>query len=380
MMPFSAGTVKLSQKGHVGGGMNNESQPARDNADPKRRKRPEWASQLVFPVIVAVLGAVLVTALTPLGTSLRELLFHTRATVAGSVTIDGKPAASVHMKLDGVDSGDTDAGGRFLLTEVGKGQHLLHLELLGAKPTDEMFSVASGQTALQVGNLEMEPLVRLAYRPLVQLSAQGFDYDITLWIIGDPDVLSRIKSVSYTLPTPLSSRPVSGADANHAFCYRETGTLPLQGSSGNGAPVLALAVVDLGAGQKFQISAPAGTTQPPNCHAHQAGSASSASTTPVQSQEPSPSPSRSGSSSASPTTPMAPVPPVTGDSQATAAQILTAAGFAVSVRQGSGPAQYANGTVFDQAPGSGSAAKGSTVIIDVQNGASPSASASTPSQ
>jgi hypothetical protein len=187
-------------------------------------------------VIVAVLGAVLVTALTPLGASLRELLFHTRATVAGSVTIDGKPAASVHLKLDGADSGDTDAGGRFLLTEVSKGQNRLHLELLGTKPRHEVFSVASGQTALQVGNLDMEPLVRLAYRPSVQLSAQGFDYNITLWIIGDPDVLSRIKSVSYTLPTPLSSRPVSGADANHAFCYRQTGTLPLEGSSGNGAP------------------------------------------------------------------------------------------------------------------------------------------------
>jgi hypothetical protein len=356
--------------------MSQESQSAKDNTDQKRRKRPEWVSQLVFPVIVAVLGAVLVTALTPLGASLRELLFHTRATVAGSVTIDGKPAASAHLKLDGADSGDTDAGGRFLLTEVSKGQHRLHLELLGAKPRDEVFSVASGQTALQVGNLEMEPLVRLAYRPSVQLSAQGFDYDITLWIIGDPDVLSRIKSVSYTLPTPLSSRPVSGADANHAFCYRQTGTLPLQGSSGNGAPVLALAVVDLGAGQKFQISAPAGTTQPPDCPAHQAGPASTASATPAPSQQPFPSPSQSGSPPASPTIP---VPSVIRDSQATASQILTAAGFAVSVQQGSGPTQYTNGTVFDQAPRSGAnAAKGSTVTIDVQNGASPSSPTPTP--
>jgi len=91
-------------------------------------------SQLIFPVIVVVLGAVLVTALTPLGTSIRELLFHTRATVTGSVTVEGKPAVSVHLKLDGADSGNTDAGGRFLLTEVGKGQHRLHLELVGADP------------------------------------------------------------------------------------------------------------------------------------------------------------------------------------------------------------------------------------------------------
>jgi hypothetical protein len=358
--------------------MSYESRPAEDNADQKRRKHPEWVSQLVFPMIVAVLGAVLVTALTPLGASLRELLFHTRATVAGSVTVDGKPAASVHMKLDGADSGDTDAGGRFLLTNVGKGQHLLHLELLGAKPRDEVFSLASGQTALQVGNLEMEPLVRLAYRPSVQLSAQGFDYDITLWIIGDPDVLSRIKSVSYTLPTPLSSRPVSGADANHAFCYRETGTLPLQGSSGNGAPVLALAVVNLGAGQKFQISAPAGTTQPPDCRAQQAGPASQASTTPAQSQQPSSSPSQSSSSPTSPTTP--PVPNVVGLSEQSAQTSLQTAGFKVNVQTVAGPANTAPGNVWQQNPTANTtAAPGTTVTISVQP-AQPPTSSATPTQ
>jgi serine/threonine-protein kinase len=69
------------------------------------------------------------------------------------------------------------------------------------------------------------------------------------------------------------------------------------------------------------------------------------------------------------------VPSVIGDSQATASQILTTAGFAVSVQQGSGPAQYANGAVFNQFPATGAnAAKGSTVTIYVQNAASPSAS------
>ena len=69
------------------------------------------------------------------------------------------------------------------------------------------------------------------------------------------------------------------------------------------------------------------------------------------------------------------VPSVVGDSQQTATQILTAAGFAVSVQQGSGPSQYANGTVFFQRPSaSGTAAKGSTVVIYVQEGATPTAS------
>jgi beta-lactam-binding protein with PASTA domain/tRNA A-37 threonylcarbamoyl transferase component Bud32 len=74
------------------------------------------------------------------------------------------------------------------------------------------------------------------------------------------------------------------------------------------------------------------------------------------------------------------VPSVVGDSQQTANQVLTTAGFAVTVQQGSGPAQYANGTVFDQQPAANSTEpKGTTITIFVQNGASPSASPS-PSQ
>ena len=68
-----------------------------------------------------------------------------------------------------------------------------------------------------------------------------------------------------------------------------------------------------------------------------------------------------------------PVPPVVGDSQATATQILTNAGFQVSAQNGSGPADVANGTVFSQNPQNGTAAKGSTVTIFVQNVQSPSA-------
>ncbi|MBV9204698.1 MAG: Stk1 family PASTA domain-containing Ser/Thr kinase [Actinobacteria bacterium] len=69
------------------------------------------------------------------------------------------------------------------------------------------------------------------------------------------------------------------------------------------------------------------------------------------------------------------VPSVIGYSQATATQVLNTAGFQVSVQQGNGPPQYANGTVFTQQPDANStAARGSKVTIFVQNGASPSAS------
>lgn len=189
-------------------------------------------------------------------------------------------------------------------------------------------------------------------------------------------MLSRIKSVSYTLPTPLSSRAVSGADANHAFCYRETGTLPLQGSSGNGAPVLALAVVDLGAGQKFQISAPAGTTQPPDCAAHQAGPASSASTSPGQGQLPSLSPRPSGSPSTSPTTTLTEVPNVVGVPASSAVTLLQNDGFSVTQQTAAGPPGTSPGTVWQQRPGpaQGPLKQGSMVTIFVQPQQQPTSS------
>jgi eukaryotic-like serine/threonine-protein kinase len=69
------------------------------------------------------------------------------------------------------------------------------------------------------------------------------------------------------------------------------------------------------------------------------------------------------------------VPTVINESQQTATQVLTQAGFQVNVQQGSGGSQFANGTVFNQVPaGNGTAAKGSTVTIYVQTGASASAS------
>jgi hypothetical protein len=95
------------------------------------------------------------------------------------------------------------------------------------------------------------------------------DYDITLWIRADATVMSRIMSVSYTLPAPLPTTPVVGGDAKQAFCYRQTGTLPFQDLFVlGGAFAAATAVVDLGDGQPFEVSAQPGESRPPTCTAH----------------------------------------------------------------------------------------------------------------
>jgi hypothetical protein len=208
----------------------------------------------------------------------------------------------------------------------------------------------------------MQPLVRLAYTPLLHLSssAQQYDYDITLWIIGDPDVLRRIKSVSYTLPTPLSPRPVSGGGAGQAFCYRQTGSWSLQDlPSGASGPVLAWATVDLGAGETFQVSSPAGTAQPHECRAHQAGSATQpsetqASSEPAQSQgqQQTPPATQSSSASASPTASLVEVPDVVNQTVTEAQMILQGDGFKVEVISTPAPADQMvePGTVYNQSP------------------------------
>jgi eukaryotic-like serine/threonine-protein kinase len=64
-----------------------------------------------------------------------------------------------------------------------------------------------------------------------------------------------------------------------------------------------------------------------------------------------------------------------GSSQASATQVLQGEQFHVKTVMGTGPSQYANGTVFNVVPGSGqTVAQGSIVTIYVQNGATPTAS------
>lgn len=245
--------------------------------DPRpRRRRPEWMTQLVLPVAVAVLGTLLVTALTPIGELVRELLFQTRAAVSGSVLLEGVPAGDARLKLDGADAGSADGDGRFLLAAVGDGEHRLRVEAVGAKSRDWDFAVDRGETKMEAGRIDLQPLVRLGYtasveppRPGASPFAAEVSYDVTLWIRGDLAVLTRIKSVLYTLPAPLPTTPVAGAAAGQAFCYRQAGAVSFQELFVlGGAFAAATAVVNLGDGQPFQVAAPPGESRPPNCPVH----------------------------------------------------------------------------------------------------------------
>jgi plastocyanin len=341
--------------------MSEESSPGA-GVSPEPRHGSEWMKQLIIPVAVSVAATLLVTALTPLGDSVRELLFPTRAAVTGSVHLDGVPVADARLKLDGADATSSDDEGRFLLTSVGDGEHRLGIEAAGARPRNWAFTVDRGETTLDVGQIGMKALVQLGYVAAVRPSAvSGFssspdiDYDITLWIIGGPAARGRIKSVSYTLPAPLPTSPVR-ASGSQAFCYRRDGTVSFQDLfTLGGTFATAMAEVELHTGQPFQISAQPVETRPPNCRAHHAGSQSTTEPSsggwiPMTAPDTSP-----------PSEQMVMVPDVRNEMQDVAQQFLEGFGFVVDpVEQAS--AEVEIDRVIGTQPAAGEKAKKGSIV------------------
>ncbi len=169
--------------------------------------RPDWLSKLVLPIAAAVLGAILVTALTPLGDNLREVLFPTKADVTGSVSVDGRRAAGARLALDGEPAGSADDEGTFVIRDVGDGDHTLEIKAVSSKLKRQPFTLEQGASSHALGEIALTPLARLGYEPVIGSSFEGITYDVTLWVITEDDVLDRITSVQYTLPSPF---PASG--------------------------------------------------------------------------------------------------------------------------------------------------------------------------
>jgi len=366
-------------------GMDEPSPPAGDRGRPGGGSR-DWLWKVVVPIVVAVVGAVLVAALTPVGSALSELLFPTRAAVSGSVLVDGQPAAGADLTLDGKDAGNADAGGAFLLVGVRSGTHRLEVQAVGAQPRDVEFDVQRGTTELKVGVVKLKPLLQLGYvasldpRQFTGRPDQSIDYDLTLWIVGDPEVVNRVQSVAYTLPAPLPSAPVTGRSAQRLFCYRQAGALSFQDFFViGGAFATATAVVDLGDGRPFQLSAQPGSSRPPACPVRRAAQVRPPSPAPVPVPvpvpipAPTPSPTPAPVPTPGPTTSTAPAPTVTvpdvvGVSETSAKEKLAAAGFDVQVETMTDPTAKP-GTVLTQSPeGGGKAPEGSTVTIVVAQG------------
>jgi hypothetical protein len=322
-------------------------------------RRPDWTSKVVIPVLVAVLGAILVTALTPLGDSLRELFFPTKIDVKGTVVIANSSAAGAEIAL-GDDVTRADDNGEFVVRDVGTGRHTLKIKSLNSKVRAVPVKVDEGASDLDLHTIQLPPLSRLGVEGLSPKPGFGFTYDVRLWIAANPSFLRRIQSVQYTLQSPFPSEPVvptSGAE--EAFCLHETETFP---SGTSPERLFPTARVDLGNGQTFVLVAVLGLPAPAVCSA---GSSTGVGS-PPPGRPPPPAPPPPPPPPPPPSSTMQ-VPDVRGQLFDNAAGQLQGAGFAVARRDVD--SSQPKGTVIDQEPRGGSSlARGRTVTLLVSKG------------
>jgi PASTA domain len=336
----------------------------------RSERRSEWMWKLVVPIVVAVVGAVLVTALTPVGDGLREMLFPTEAVVSGSVTIEGRPASGATLVLDGEEVDAANEAGTFVLTGVGDGTHLLEAYTPYSERSESTFTIERGEeTPDPLAPVVLEPLARLGYflnRADIPVRDEQA-YDFTLWIVADTAVLNRVDSVRYTLQSPFPSIPITVKRSGSAFCYRERGTIELTMTSSRPPS----GVVTLRDGRAFPISLREGeNAAAPSCPVTRTrgatgrGQTGEGQTGEGQTGEGQTGEGQTGESGG---TEELIVPSVTGQPYGMAQSALQAIGFNTA-RQEVDSAQAA-GIVVGQDPAAGTPQrKGTTVRLSVSRG------------
>jgi PASTA domain len=323
-------------------------------------RRPDWLSKVVIPVLVAVLGAILVTALTPLGDSLRELFFPTKVDIKGRVAVENVPAAGARIAL-GDDVTRANDAGEFVLRDVGTGRHTLTIKSLNSKVQPVPVKVEEGDSDLDLHTIQLPPLSRLGVDGLSGTAGPGgFTYDVRLWIDANSSFLRRIQSVQYTLQSPFPSEPVvptSGAE--EAFCLHENKTF----QSPSVERPFPTAKVDLGNGQTFALVAVLGLTAPAGCST----GSSTGVASPPPGKPPPPPPRPPPPPPPPPSSSNMQVPDVRTQLFDNAAGQLQGAGFAVARRDVD--SSQPKDTVIDQEPRGGSLlARGRTVTLFVSKG------------
>lgn len=328
-----------------------------------------WIWKLVVPIVVAVVGALLVGALTPIGDGLRELLFPTKVTVTGSAVVNGQPAAHARLSLDGDPAGEADETGAFLFSGVRAGSHQLRIEATGAYTRDLRFAVDRKTTKRELGLIELRPLVQLGFvvpwnlqEPSAFGQSPSVAYDLTLWIDAELDVLNRIQSVTYIRPLPLPAVAVRGRSPRNDFCYREAGTLPADQLVG-AAFTTASAVVTYTDGESSEVFALPASVPPPNCPVKQAG-ASGTTPPPMPSPSPTPQPSPPAETSPDVTTDVT-VPNVVCKTFGDAKNLLEREGLVVKVGESLTPLPECptSGRVVQQDPVGGSVVDPGSIVV-----------------
>ncbi|MDQ3932234.1 MAG: carboxypeptidase-like regulatory domain-containing protein [Actinomycetota bacterium] len=243
--------------------------------------KASWISKIVLPVIVAVIGAIAVAALTPAGEWISEQLFPTFAVVRGVVQLGGVPVAGAEVRIDDRRHQPTDPSGTFLIADVESGSHSLQVDVIGGRPYRSSFVIKKRTEEIDLGVIDVEEALRLVgdgsirARPPRLGRAESFtiifDYDLMVWIEGDRDVVSNIEKVTYLFPTRIRATPVAGSTASEEFCHRAIGSIEV--GMGENVQGRIVAEVNLG-GQTIRLSTDASSPQEnlpsgqrPNCNA-----------------------------------------------------------------------------------------------------------------
>jgi hypothetical protein len=311
--------------------------------------RPDWLSKHLLPIAGAVVSAILVTALTPLGENLRELLFPTKADVSGSVSIVGADSAGAKLMLDRKPAGTVQDDGTFFIPDVGNGDHTLVIKAVNSKQKTTRFTVERQASEEILGNIPLEPIAALGFDD----TQTGFStWSGTVWIQAEPDVLRRIESVEYTLSAPFSSEPFTVTDRDTGFCRQ----VPSEDGAQAGGFPSPSAEVKLRRGGTFELrwAFPFGTA---SCQQSGTPLTDPPSLAPPTHQPPPPPPRPTAGE----------VPNVIGQQYDNAAGQLQGQGFAVARRDVD--SSQPKDTVIDQQPKGGSElARGGTVTLFVSKG------------
>src|ERR1051326_5613790 len=124
---------------------------------------PRWM-KVATGIVVPVLVAILVAALTPLGDSLREILFPTASTVRGSAMMSGAPLSRALVTLDGKTTTTTRLDGSFEFSRVSAREHTLGIVAAGANDFHTSFDVKRGSEETPLPPVDLTPAVKLAAR------------------------------------------------------------------------------------------------------------------------------------------------------------------------------------------------------------------------
>lgn len=240
-------------------------EPAQERPSPVGRGA--WRAQIVVPVVVAVLGALLVTALTPLGDLLAELVAPTRATVTGVVMLGEAPLEGATVTLDGETSVTTRSDGAFTLDDVRAGDHQVLVEARAVEPRETDFVVARGDEERALETITVEPTYRLAVDADIVPGSRTVSYDVSVWVDAAAPDLDRGDTVTYTLPSYLSPVPVTGGTRAQSFCYRLQTTVPVDELVDLGTPSTITAQLAVADGPPIGLSSLDAVVaqRPPDC-------------------------------------------------------------------------------------------------------------------